>query len=145
MADYCAHYGVHHYLPLRRETKIYQRRKVTVDKPVFSGYVFADMDRPQRDVVVRSGHLVRAIDVADQAVFAKEIEQVRLALAVDPTLGATQAIERGRAVRIVAGPFQGLEGVVEGVHAMSRVVLNVDMIGQGVRLDVELDMLERLD
>jgi transcriptional antiterminator RfaH len=142
MAEYCGHYGVEVYLPLRRETKVYQRRKVVVDKPVFSGYVFAAFDRAGRDLVVRSQALVRILDVEDQTRFLHEMDQVRQALSVDPTLGATAALAKGTPVRIVGGPFQGLEGMVEALHGVTRVVLNVDMIGQGVRVDVDADLLE---
>lgn len=142
MAGYCAFYSVSNYLPLRRETKVYQRRKVTVDKPVFPGYVFAEVPKAERLTVLKSSSLVRIIEVLDQERFAHEIEQVRQALSVDATLGATAAIKSGKPVRIIAGPFQGLEGVVVTVHGVTRVVLNVDMIGQAVRVDVDAVMLE---
>ena len=145
MAGHCAFYSIPHYLPLRRETKVYQRRKVTVDKPVFPGYVFAEVPRAQRLTVLKSSSIVRVIEVEDQARFVHEIDQVRQALAVDATLGATAAITSGRPVRIVGGPFQGLEGVVATVRGVTRVVLNVDMIGQAVKVDVDADMLEPLD
>ena len=145
MADYCLYYKVAHYLPLRQENKVYQRRKVLVEKPVFPGYVFADVPKEQRLTVLKSSSLARIIEVVDQTRFVHEIEQVRQALAVDATLGATAALTKGRPVRITAGPFQGLEGVVEQVHGVARVVLNVDMIGQGVRVDVDADMIQLLD
>ncbi|MEI6807255.1 MAG: transcription termination/antitermination NusG family protein [bacterium] len=142
MAGHCAFYSISHYLPLRRETKVYQRRKVTVDKPVFPGYVFAEVPRSERLAVIKSSSLVRIIEVLDQARFAHEIDQVRQALLVDATLGATAAIKSGKPVRITAGPFQGLEGVVVTVRGVTRVVLNVDMIGQAVRVDVDAAALE---
>jgi transcription antitermination factor NusG len=145
MAAYCVYYAVACYLPLRRETKVYQRRKVTVDKPLFPGYVFAEVSKDQRLTVLKSSTLVRIIEVGDQGRFVREIDQVRQALAIDATLGATTALKHGKSVRITAGPFQGLEGVVVSVKGQARVVLNVDMIGQGVRVDVDADALELLD
>ncbi len=145
MAGHCAAHSIDHYLPLRRETKVYQRRKVIVDKPVFPGYVFADVPKAQRLTVLKSSNLVRIIDVLAQERFVREIEQVRQALQVDATLGATAAIQSGKPVRITAGPFQGLEGVVVTARGVTRVVLNINMIGQGVRVDVDADMLELID
>lgn len=145
MAAYCGFYLISHYLPLRSETKIYQRRKVTVQKPVFPGYVFAVISKDQQDLVVRSSSLARVIPVDDSERFEREIEQVKKALEVDDTLGATAAIKRGRRVRIISGPFLGLEGVVTSVHGVTRVVLNVDMIGQGVAVSTEAAMLQPVD
>ena len=145
MAEYCDFYKIEHYLPLRSETKTYQRRKVTVNKPVFRGYVFVGCEDNERETVLKSNSIVRIIDVEDQAKFLDELLQVRKALEVDPTLGATAAFTRGKHVRIIEGSFRGLEGVVASIKGQTRVVLNVNMIGQGVAVDVDMDMLEPTD
>jgi transcriptional antiterminator RfaH len=145
MAEYCAFYDIEHYLPLRRETKIYQRRKVMVEKPVFPGYVFADVPENGRETVLKSNNIVRMIEVDDQLTFEREIGQIRMALDVDPTLGATEAFTQGKTVRIIEGSFRGLEGVVQAVKSEARVVLNVNLIGQAVAVDVDMDMLAPLD
>lgn len=145
MADYCTFYKIDYYLPLREETKIYQRRKVMVQKPVFPGYVFAALGRPERELALKSNQIVRIIEVTDQQRFLWELDQVKKALEVDPTLGATSAFSRGKIVRIVDGPFRGLEGIIETSKGRTRVVLNVDMIGQAVSVDVDMDLLERIE
>ena len=145
MADYCAFYAIEHYLALREETKVYQRRKVTVQKPLFPGYLFADLDREKRELALKSNHIVRIIETDDQQRLVRELGHVRTALDVDPTLGATAAFSRGKLVRITDGPFRGLEGVVQKSKNDARVVLNVDMIGQAVSIDVDMDLLEVLD
>lgn len=145
LAAYCRRFDVEHYLPLRRETKIYQRRRVTVEKPVFQGYVFADYE-PARQADVMRSHAVRlVIDVEDQARFRHEIEQIRQALEVDPTLGVTRFLKPGRRVRITAGPFMGLDGVVQKVKGEAQVMLAVEMIGQAVVVQAEPALLEPLD
>jgi transcription antitermination factor NusG len=145
MAECCRILDVSHYLPLRSETKIYQRRKVTVDKPVFPGYVFATFDRTQRLGVLRTNYVVRIIEPLEQRAFLHELAQVRRALRVDPTLGAVEALKKGRRVRITGGPFMGVEGVVEALKRSTSVLLNVDMIGQAVAVEVDKDYLELID
>ena len=104
MAEYCEFYGVTHYLPLRSKTKVYQRRKVTFDLPVFPSYVFAEVPGEKRDLILRSRSLARMIEVKDHERFVWELDQVKKALDVDPTLGATSAFTRGKVVRIVGRP-----------------------------------------
>lgn len=145
MATYCRNQKFTHYLPLRNETKIYQRRKVTVEKPVFPGYVFVSYMADQRLLVLRSNIIVRILEIDDQDVFLHELDQIRKALLVDATLGSCDAFTEGRRVRILDGSFQGVEGVVQSVRGETRVVLNIDMIGQGVAVEVEMDYLEPLD
>jgi transcriptional antiterminator RfaH len=145
MAEHCASHNLVHYLPVRSETKIYQRRKVTVQKPVFPGYVFAAFSEEERTLVLKSSSLARIIPVEDQERFIREIDQIRKALEVDATLGGTAAFTRGKPVRITAGPFRGIEGIVESERGAARVVLNVRMIGRGIAVEVETDMLEPLN
>jgi transcription antitermination factor NusG len=132
-------------LPLREETKVYQRRRVTVHKPVFPGYVFVHFSAEERVSVLKSNLVVRDLPVVDQAHFVRQLEQIRQALSVDPTLNACEAFTAGRRVRITAGPFMGLEGVVQTVRGKTRVLLNVEMIGRALSVEVGIEMLERAD
>lgn len=132
------------FLPLREETKIYQRRKVTVKKPLFSGYLFAAFTKAQQVEVLKTNQVVRILEVLDQIAFLTQLDQVRKALEVDPTLGACEAFQAGQHVRIRVGPFQGIEGVVRIVRGQTRVVLNIELIGQAVPVEVDMATLETL-
>ncbi len=144
LAEYCRISRLEHYLPLRAEVKVVQRRKIEVRKPLFPGYVFIRFGPAQRVRVLKSRQVVRVLPVNDQAGFLNEISQIRKALAVAPGLGACPALARGTMARIVTGPFRGLEGMVDAIKGQARVILNVNMIGQGVPVEVTPDMLERL-
>lgn len=145
LADYCAKNTVTCDLPLREETKIYQRRKVTVTKPVFPGYCFLHYGDEQRVTVLKSNLLVRTLKVIDQVRLVQELQQVHQALAVDPTLDACAAFQAGKRVAIRGGPFRGLEGVVQTVRGKSRVILNVEMIGRGLAVEVGMELLEPVE
>ena len=136
--------GLALFLPLREETKIYQRRKVTVKKPVFPGYLFAAFTKQQQVEVLKTNQVVRVLEVVDQSGFLAQLDQVRKALEVDPTLGACEAFQTGRRVRIRAGPFQGIEGVVQIVRGQARVVLNIELIGQAIPVEVDTAALEAI-
>ena len=144
IAKYCDSTNLEHYLPLRTEHKVYQRRKVDVLKPLFPGYVFAKFNAFQRILVFKSQQIVRILQVKDQASLIDELSQIRKALEINPCLNACSAVERGTLVRIISGPFQGMEGMVATLKDQTRVVLNVDIIGKGVPLETDLDILERL-
>jgi len=145
MAGYCEAHGIEYELPLREETKIYQRRKVTVHKPVFPGYVFLRFPALSKLSVLKSNLVVRILPVDDQARFQKELQQICQALAIDPTLDASAAFQAGRRVLIKSGPFQGVEGVVQVVKGKTKVVLNVDIIGRAVAVEVGMELLEPVE
>lgn len=142
VADYCRANGVSHFLPLRRETKIYQRRKVTVDKPLFAGYFFAGFDADERQELLQTDYVLRILTPLRQRPFLHQLAQIRKALRVDPTLGAESAIQRGQTVRITGGPFMGIEGVVTIIKGNATVSLNIEMIGQSVTVVVDRAYLE---
>jgi transcription antitermination factor NusG len=141
-SEYCAAHSILVDLPLREETKLYQRRKVTVYKPVFPGYVFVNYSPEEKAEILKSNMTVRILPVENQDQLILELAQVRLALSVDPTLDACAAFQSGKRVVIRKGPFQGLEGVVQTVKGKAKVVLNVEMIGRALAVEVGMECLE---
>jgi len=144
-AQVCELAGITHYLPLRRETKVYQRRRVTVNKPVFPGYVFVDCPEAVRLIVLQSPYTVRLLVPEDEATLLHQIEQVRRALAVDPELETDVFLKSGRRVRIIGGPFMGIEGTVAHLRGRTEVKLNVEMVGQAVTVIVAREYLAVAD
>ena len=145
MAGFCENSGIAHYLPLRRETKVYQRRKVTVEKPLFPGYFFVRLDDDERVKVLKTNNIVRILETRRQRALLHQLAQVRKALTVDPTLSSCDAVKEGRRVLITAGPFRGIEGLVMSIKGRSVVRLIIEMIGQAVSLDIDREYLEPAD
>lgn len=145
MAEFCRIQRYQYYLPLRKETKVYQRRKVTVEKPVFPGYVFVSYDRDQRVELLKTNNIVRILESLDEKRLLHELEQIQKALAVDSTLGAVSALQKGRLIRITGGPFMGVEGQISDLKGPAKVLLNVDMIGRAVAVEVDRDFVELIE
>ncbi|OGV62804.1 MAG: hypothetical protein A2498_02650 [Lentisphaerae bacterium RIFOXYC12_FULL_60_16] len=145
IADTARTLGLSHYLPLRSATKIYQRRKVTVGKPVFPGYCFVSFDWEGRLELLKTNQIARFLVPPSQRQLLHQLAQIRRALRVDPTLAIEQSLDAGTRVRIATGPFMGVEGLVAEIKGISKVLLNVEMIGQAVALEVRRDFLEILD
>ncbi|MBA4386702.1 MAG: hypothetical protein C0404_01905 [Verrucomicrobia bacterium] len=145
MAEFCKVYGIEHYLPLRLEKKIYQRRKIEIERPVFPGYIFATYDVAGRDILQRTNDIVRIIEPPSDAELVFQLDQIRKALTVDVTLGAVAALARGRHVRITGGPFMGVEGIIHTLKGTTKVILNVEMINRAVAVEVEREYIELFD
>jgi transcription antitermination factor NusG len=145
VAQVCDYHGLPHYLPLREYRRIYQRRKVAVLKPLFPGYVFADLTEESRGIVLRTNHVLRMILPSDQEQLVRELEQIQKALQVDPQLSADSGLHTGVRVRIVAGAFRGVEGIIEKLCKGASVWLNVEMVGQSVPVAISPDYLEVID
>ncbi|MDD5706062.1 MAG: transcription termination/antitermination NusG family protein, partial [Kiritimatiellae bacterium] len=143
VAELCRLNRVPHYLPLRRATRVYQRRRVTFESPLFPGYIFVAMDAPSRLLLLKSNHVVRVLTPPRQMVLLRQLVQVRRALRADPELSSVRPLVRGARVRILAGPCQGVEGIVDrlkGSPGRVRVVLNVELIGQAVAVEADANV-----
>ena len=144
VAEYCALYRIFAYLPLREKTRVVQRRKITFQLPVFPGYVFVKANPSQRLELLKTNLLVRTLDPLQPRRMLRDLIMVRRALKANPALQTAKPLAKGRAVRIICGPFMGIEGRVARLAEKMKVVLSVDMIGQAVSVTVETDQVELL-
>jgi len=51
----------------------------------------------------------------------------------------------GRRCRITSGPFEGMEGTVIHRDGVTRLVLQVSILGQGAAIEIEPDLLEEVN
>ena len=143
-AEACRRNRIAYYLPLRVRTRVYQRRKVTTELPLFPGYLFVDIDEAGRLALQKTNHVLRFLVPGRPRQLLRQLVQVRRALRVDPTLTTVKPLAVGRRVRILSGPFQGLEGQVARLSSTMRVVLTVEMIGQAIAVQAERSQVEPL-
>lgn len=145
IAEFCGIHAMRYYLPLRKETKVYQRRKVAVEKPLFPSYIFSSFDGEGRLNLLKTNNVLRILEPPSRRQLLRELAQVRQALNVDPSLVSCLALRRGRRVKIHAGPFMGVEGVIQSLRGRTKVCLNVDMIGRAVAVEVNREFLKVID
>ncbi|MBP5321028.1 MAG: hypothetical protein J6334_08570 [Kiritimatiellae bacterium] len=148
VADYCNIYGIPYYLPLREKSRIVQRRKVKVQLPLFPGYVFVEFATgSQRLQLLQTNCLVKILVPRSGYQLARQLVQVRRALKIDPTLVPDMPLEKGKRVRVISGPFMGMEGLITDLRGRKkrRVVMNLEMIGQSISVEVEPIDIELVD
>ncbi len=145
VAEYCKLYGIDVYLPMRESTRVIQRRKISVLMPLFSGYVFVRLLPSQKLQLQQTNLLVRILEPSNPRKMLRDLIMVRRALRANPALAPAKPLTKGRLVRIISGPFLGIEGRVARMTAKMKIVLNIDMIGQATAVEIESDYVEVLD
>lgn len=143
-AEICRRNGISYYLPVRTRTRTYQRRKVTTELPVFPGYLFVAIAAPQKLVLQKTNHVLRFLEPSRPYRMLRQLVQIRRALRIDPALHPVKLLAAGTRVRIVAGPFMGIEGVVARLASTMRVILTVDLLGQGLVVQAGRAQIEPL-
>lgn len=144
-AEYLRRYRIWHHLPLYRKVTRVQRRKTVRELPVFPGYVFARMNPVERVEMLKTNLLVRTIDVPHPRQMIHELRQIAHAGRAGHELRKVERFTLGAKVRIVQGPFYGVEGYVKKDDGATMIVLNVEILGQAVAVSILPSYCEKTD
>jgi transcription antitermination factor NusG len=123
------------FLPTIARWSRWKDRKKKIDWPLFPGYCFVRFDVSDRMAVLTCDGVVQIVGTEGMptAIPDAEVDGIRQlvesALSYDPC----PFIKEGDEVRVVSGPLRGLTGrlVRKGSHA--RLVLAVNLMGDGLR------------
>lgn len=136
---------VEHFCPSHDVLRVYGRLRRSVRKVLFPTYVFArSASAVGEGFSRRGGHVVRVIEVGDQALIEQQLAAVRLACAAGVELVLRAGLTAGRLARVRAGALRGVVGVVADPTAPGCVVLRLDLLGQEVLVKVVAGDLEVL-
>jgi len=145
VALHLAAHGVAHFLPLRKQTIVWRGRRLKSLVPLFPGYVFLLGEREDAFSAIETKRVCQILEVADQRRLEHELAQIAAAMEAGAGLESHPRLAIGQRCRIARGPFMGIEGVVISNQRMTRLVLQVDMLGQGASLEVEPACIELLN
>jgi transcription antitermination factor NusG len=145
VAEHCLRHNIDFYLPIKEQVRVVQRQRRKVTLPLFPGYVFAVFPRRDRTTILQSHMVARILEPQRSMDLARSLVMIRRALAIAPELTPEPVLAKGMKVKIIDGPFMGIEGVVEKSISKIRVVLNIEMIGQSVAVSAEAGQLEIME
>lgn len=130
-----------HFLPLVRHPRFYGGRKKTVELPLFPSYVFLFGAVEDVYTADRTKRVTKVIHVSDQRQIEWELTNLKLALSAGARLRTHPFLSRGTKVEISAGPFKGLQGVVEDASRLDRLILQVQMLARAVSLEIDAGLV----
>jgi len=107
---------VSYFLPMTWKVRRSSHRTIKSLLPLFTGYLFFCGNENDR--------------VDEQA------------LRAGAPLVPHKYIEKGQWCRVIAGPLLGLEGIVIQTRGNTRLVLQIDMLGQAASVEIDVDMIE---
>lgn len=142
LKEYCEQEKFAAVLPCYRSVKKYRGKTVTFEKPLFPGYLFVQILPSQRQSLAQNEHVARVLTVFDQELFARQLNDILIALETELEIRLAPEIGAGHRVKIKHGPLQGMEAWVEDRQGMSTVLLRLDFIGQAASVKVPADSLE---
>lgn len=133
-----------HYLPLVDSVRKYAQQTKKFTKPLFPGYVFAQVPVDLKARIYQQDLLARAIIVEDVPKFLRQLADVKAIVASGFELSVMPLLTKGRRVKIVGGPLHGLEGFVDNPANPQGVVISVDVLRQGLLVRMPAEHLQPL-
>jgi transcriptional antiterminator RfaH len=132
------------YLPLVKKRLLIRRRTVHSYLPLFPGYVFLFGSPEDRHRCLATNRVSRVLRVDDPERLVFDLRQFHRLIATDAPLTVESRLDAGNRVRVRRGPFQGIEGTVQRRRSPTRLLVTIEFLHQGVSIEIEDFLLERL-
>ena len=131
--------GYETFLPTVTRLSRWKDRKKAVDWPLFPGYCFARFHSSDRIRVLTCIGAVSVVGFAGEItpIPDDEIEAIRRLIATHLPYDRTPLLREGMTVEVTRGPLRGLSGRLVRKGSQDRLILAVNLIGQGVSVDID--------
>lgn len=143
--EYLTQRDVEHYLPVYRSQRKWRNGlKVTLDLPLFPGYIFVRIKRTERIRVLEVPGVLAIVGgtAGEMAPLPEaEVEALRSGLHLRQA-EPHPLLTIGQRARIRSGALAGLEGIVVRKKNSLRCVLTMDLIMQSIAVEVDGEELE---
>jgi transcription antitermination factor NusG len=145
VAQHLIHREIEHFLPLYQSQRKWNNGlKVTLDLPLFPGYLFVHIDRNERARVLNVPGALALVGgtgrepapLPDQAIDGLRVGLQQRHIEPHPLLTV------GQRARILSGAMVGMEGVVLRRKNSCRVILTLEHIQRSIAVDVDENDLE---
>lgn len=128
-----------YWVPKRVERQKHQQVWISVEKPLFPGYFFIEMDEPEklRTYIQRIGIFQLPLRTGDTFVPLTEQEERRILCLTDgkKKMGISYGIKENGKFRILRGPLFGLEQYIKKVDLHKRsALLEMEFFGRTQRI-----------
>jgi len=136
--------GLEEFLPLYTSRRQWSDRSVTVEMPLFPGYVFCRVSQQQRVQALTAPGVGSIVGFGgkDATVEDHEIENVRRMLNSGRPVEPWPYVRVGHVVEIQAGPLSGLRGEVVREKGIWRLIVNVELLQRSVAAELGREMVQ---
>jgi len=130
---------VEHFLPLYASVRRWKDRRVTLQMPLFPGYVFVRFALRHRLQLLQIPGVVHLVTFGGHPAPLQEedICAIQNCMSQGGRVEPYPYLQVGRRVRVKSGPLQGLEGIILRRKNRTRFVLSFELIMRSVAVEIE--------
>lgn len=140
------HLQIEHFLPCFRSLRQWKDRRVTLDVPLFPGYVFVHLPHAERMRVLTLPNVLYFVGSGSSpaVITDEEIAWIGRGLQAGNAV-PHECLSKGQRVVITSGALAGLKGILVRKVNNTRVVVSLDSIGRAFAVEVNLESVRALE
>ena len=137
--------SIHYFLPMSLNVKRQRGRTFKTMLPIFSGYLFFCGSENERVDILRTNRAAHIIEIKDQEKLIRQLLPIEQVLQSGMKIIRHKGIKIGQRCRVTAGALADIEGVVVKNNNLTRLVLEIDILGQAASVEIDSEMIEVID
>jgi transcription antitermination factor NusG len=144
VAEHCQVRDIEAFLPVYRSTRRWKNGcTVSLERPLFPGYVFTRVSQLHRVRVLELPGVVTIVGAGRQPIPLPDSDIQALRDGIDlMNVEPHPYLKVGERVKIRRGPFEGMAGILVRKKNALRVVLTVDLIMKSISVEIDEHDLE---
>ena len=136
--------GINAFLPLQKTLRQWSDRKKMVELPLFTSYVFVNIDAAEYDRVLQTHGAVKYVSFEGKAatIPQDQIDNLKLIINSDTEIEVThEKLKPGQQVEVTHGTLKGLRGelIKSKKH---RLLVRIDTIHQNLLVNIPENFLQ---
>jgi transcription antitermination factor NusG len=140
------HLQIEHFLPCFRSLRQWKDRRVTLEVPLFPGYVFVHLPHAERMRVLTLPNVLYFVGSGSAPAVLSEEEIAWIGRGLQSGNATPhECLSEGQRVVVTAGALAGLKGFLVRKVNNTRVVVSLDSIGRAFAVEVDLQSVRALD
>jgi transcription antitermination factor NusG len=134
------------FLPLYKAVHRWKDRDKNLVLPLFPCYLFVKGGIQRRLDILATRGVCSFVGVNGHAaeIPASEIDAIRRVQESSARIEPYPYLSVGDRVRVLAGAFEGLEGILVRTKSEYRLVLSVELLGKSAAVEVDASVVERV-
>jgi len=137
-----AKWNIPYFLPLVEKAHKRNGRTFRSLLPLFGGYVFFNGDEDSRYKALTTNRIAHVIHVTDQAGLIRDLSQIYKTMQCGVPLDPHPYLKQGDRCKVIAGPLCGVEGIFLQRKKRSKLILQVEILGQAAGVEMDAALLE---
>lgn len=139
------------YLPLKKELHKWHDRKKWVDVPLIPSYIFVKAKKKDIYNLERVDGVCHAISFGSKTnvaiVSQQEIDNIRKLIesGMELYVNNLESLHKGSKVRVMAGPFENMEGELVSDCKEGNFVVKLESISMGIQVNIERELLQFIE